>query len=1022
MDLESFLAEKTGAMLVSGALLLGWCWPLHAQEREAGDERSPASDARDESVIEEIIVTGSRIPRASFESLQPSAVFERLEFENRANLNLATTLAEQSIIAPGRTPAGGPQPNGGQAGQYTVGLLGLGQSRTLTLVNGHRFPPSTDRGLQVDYNAIPSALVERVETIAIGGAPVYGSDAIAGTVNVILRDDFEGLELAASYGQSPGYDDAGEVQLSVAWGIPFAGYRGNFTLSAQYDSVDGLRALDRPESSKVYGFQPPADPNSPYDFVLYDQIVVTAVNSGPMPVYFGFGGCLAVLCNPNTGFRNGIPLDVTDPASPLAAFDDSGNLVPFVLGEPTGNPFRTNGGDGLNPAEFSGLSAELERRNLNAFVNFDVNDALRLRAEAWFARTEAEQAVFDPFINSNAAGGLPFNGYGNVGRGPIPVLIDNPFLPAASRDAIRTALDVVQDFNGDGQADPTIDTDGDGAPDAVGFWRTGALTNVIPENGFGSEQDTLRLLVGLDGELSIRGRPFLWDASFSWGEVQSDDTRIAILQENFDQAVQVTTDAGGNPVCVDPSGGCVPLNVIGRATPEAVAFVSTDVTSRLTLNQQVLTANITGDLFDLPAGPLALASGVAFREEESRYQPDERDLAGLLRFGSTPSGGSFETSEFFVETVVPLLGGELDTPGVHTLDFEGAWRLVDNSVAGTDATWTAGLRYRPVESLELRGNVTQSIRAPSIRELFRPEAPSFQGAADPCDFRFIDGGNVPERRAANCAADGIVQPFQSFVFDFGQQGTASGNRDLENETADAYALGIVLRPRLAEGLVVSVDYLDYRIRDAISFLSLEEILIACYDSASFPDNPLCERFDRDDSGQIASGFRAGFENLDSIELSSIQTVASYRLGLERYGSLNLDLNYYRTLDGKILSGERNPLIRAGTVGFSNDALTASGLWSFGAWGVYGQLRFIGKAVFDNADEEFTRDVKGVSSWTVANAAVSYQFDSGVFVQLNVDNLFDVDPPFAALASPFGQSTYYPGVIGRTARLSLRMRF
>jgi outer membrane receptor protein involved in Fe transport len=886
-------------------------------------------------------------------------------------------------------------------------------------VNGHRFPPSTATGLQVDYNAIPSAIVDRVEIIAIGGAPIYGSDAIAGTINIILRDDFEGLELTGSYGQSLEYDDATESQFSLAWGIPFAHGQGNFALTAQYDSVDALIATDRPDTAKVGEFRPPADPDSPFDFVLYDNLITAALSPGPMPVFFGNQFCFAVDCFGL--FRNGIPLDIADPSSPLATFDEDGNLMPFIIGEPTGNPLFTNGGDGVNPAEISGLLAELERINVNAFLNYDIGGDLRLHAEAWFARTGAEQPVFDPFFNSNAFGGLPINAYGNVGQGPIPVLIDNPYLPDASRETILAALDVVHDFNGDGTADPTIDTDGDGAPDAVGFWRTGGLTNVIADNSFGSDQDTLRILLGLEGELGLLGSALNWDLSYSWSEVQSDDYRYAILQRNFEQAVQVTTDGNGNPVCVDPSGGCLPLNVLGRATPEAVAYVSTTITDQLTLNQQVLTANLAGDIFDLPGGALGFAAGLAFREEESRFKPDELAQSGLTRFGAVPSGGTFDTKEIYIEAVVPLLGGELDTPGVQALEFEGAYRLVNNSIAGTDPTWTAGLRYRPNESIEVRGNVTQSIRAPSIVELFRPESVVTQRAADPCDSRFIDSGNVPERRAANCAADGIVQPFDSFVAGPGQQGITSGNLDLKNETADAYTYGVILSPTFAEGLVVSVDYLNYKIRDVISFLSLQEIMETCYDGTAFPDEPLCDRFVRDAMGQV-SDFRAGYENVDKVEASGIQTVATYDIGLERFGSLRLDLNYYHQLDGVILSGERNPVEPAGTIGFNEDAITLSGLWSFGDWSVYGQFRYLSGAVFSNADDETTRDVRSVDSWSVFNTAVSYQLNNRVMLQFNVGNLFDKGPPFAALASPRGLATYFPGVVGRTGRLSIRANF
>lgn len=407
--------------------------------------------ANDESV-EEIIITGSRIPRAGFETLQPATVIDSENLELRGAINLARALNEQAgFVAPSTSPVGGQA--GNSTGQNFVDFLGLGQQRTLVLVNGQRFPagaaPNGTGGLSVDLNSIPETLIDRVETIAVGGAPIYGSDAIAGTVNIIIRDDFEGLEFTASMGQSPEYSDAEEYRFGGTWGRNFDDGRGNIALSAQTTSVQGLRYIDRPATATRVGFESPAlsDPKSPYARELFQDLTVAVDNVTAFPLYSGNKFSFGI-------FGNGVQLDATDPTSPITQFDLDGNILPFVPGGGTGSVIFQDGGDGLKLSNFTSLYTDSERYNANIFTNYELTDSVRFTAEAWFARTEATELVNQPGYNSPAFGGLPDNDYGNVGNGPIPVLIDNPFLVPATRSTILAALNVAQDMDNDGLAGP----------------------------------------------------------------------------------------------------------------------------------------------------------------------------------------------------------------------------------------------------------------------------------------------------------------------------------------------------------------------------------------------------------------------------------------------------------------------------------------------------------------------------------------------------------------------------------------
>ncbi|MEM7284136.1 MAG: TonB-dependent receptor [Pseudomonadota bacterium] len=631
----------------------------------------------------------------------------------------------------------------------------------------------------MDLNSIPDQLIDRVETVVVGGAPIYGADAIAGTVNIILNDRFEGFSLQASSGMSTEHRDGEENSLSLVWGKNLWAGKGNVAGAVQYASSNDLAATSRPESATVPIFLPPVNPESPYELQLYDNAVLATLSTSPIPLFFVNRGFFKV-------FGNGIPLDISNPSSPLSQFDSSGNLIPFVLGAPTSIPTFRFGGDGFVPAQFNTFQTRVERFNANLMGSYAFDSGIGVSLELWAARADNEGNVVQPPPNAIGFGGLPLNGPGNVGSGPIPIPLDNPFLTTDARATIERALNVVHDFNGDGTADPTLDTNADGIPDTVGFWRDGILVGPRDFQNRGYSQDTYRAVVGLDGSFEFADQPWYWDVVLNWGQVKTTDASLRIYQSRFEQAVQVTTDADGQPVCVDPSNGCVPYNALGTPSAASVNFFTRKVHDQAQFNHAEISLNAEGDLWHLPAGPLAVSVGASHRQEKYRAKLSSFSRQQLGRREGLPSGGGqFESTEYYLETVVPLLGGELNTPWVDTLEFEGAIRRVHNSVAGSDITWTAGLRYRPIASLELRGNRTESIRAPSIGELFAPETAVSSLALDPCDANLINDGPRPKVRVANCAAQGISQPFTSTIRFNSLDGSFIGNSELSSEIAES---------------------------------------------------------------------------------------------------------------------------------------------------------------------------------------------------------------------------------------------
>ena len=280
---------------------------------------------------------------------------------------------------------------------------------------------------------------------------------------------------------------------------------------------------------------------------------------------------------------------------------------------------------------------------------------------------------------------------------------------------------------------------------------------------------------------------------------------------------------------------------------------------------------------------------------------------------------------------------------------------------------------------------------------------------------------MPGTRAANCAADGIVQPFQSFIVNASQQVTLSGNQSLDSEIAESFTYGVVLNPRFLEGFTASIDWFDIEIANAIENLTATDILRACYDSSAFPAEPACALFERDGAGQIAD-VSTGFVNVGLVEYAGLQTVISYALPIGQYGDLAMTLNHLYTEEHLETPGSGNTLRLDGQIGESRDRVTATVTWSVGDWRWFNQLRWLSSAVFNNADDENTRSIRGVSSWTMYDTSVAYALNDDIDLQLNIDNVFDEAPPYPAMASALGPTTYFSGVLGRYASFTVRARF
>ena len=799
------VGHRALAGVALGAIVATFATAAAAQT--AAPAQTAAADVPADSE-EQIIVTGSRIPRAGFDTVEPATVLGAAQIEARGYTNIGQALSELPAFGvPGSSPVGA-QSNFG-AGQSFVDFFSLGSQRTLTLVNGRRFVSSntasifgpTDAGGQVDLNTIPTTLVDRIETIAVGGAPIYGSDAIAGTVNIILKQKYDGIELRGQSGVSQ-RGDGQEYRLSAIAGTSFASGRGNIIAAAEYNKTTGIPTSDRPSlTGRDKPFYVTADANAPYKQQLSTQQRYNVFTPNGTPLV-----------------DDSIPefAGVLDSQGQVLTFNESGRLVPLDFGTRTGSLIQSSGGNGFAIADFGNLLTSSERYLGTVQASFEVNDHIKLFGEGWYSHSSATNLRDQPVYNTNLfdAAGTP--------DGNIILRLDNPYLNPADRAIIASNLPEGADTFQLTRANTDL--------------QSGAGTSVV---------ELYRFVLGARGDFQLGSHKVGYELSANYGNSTTRSSSRELVQQNFANAVDATVNAAGNIVCrpgyvnaaiATVSSTCAPLNLFGTGlrSQAALDYVTAIAHPVSKGDQLVLSANINSTLFTLPGGDVAFVLGYEHRRESTSFDPgafffgQDNGDGTRTQYGRSipidPISGAFTTNEGFAELRVPLVSPDMGWRFIHSFELEGAARYVHNSLSGGDWTYTLGGTIEPVAGFKFRGNYTRAIRSPAITEAFNPTSRAFDLGKDPCDARYINAGPNPANRAANCATAGIPQPFTSDYSDFTVPITVSGNPNLSNEIADSYTFGAVLKPRFIPGLTIAADYINISLKNAIISLGGDDIL------------------------------------------------------------------------------------------------------------------------------------------------------------------------------------------------------
>lgn len=1016
------------ALLV--AMLLG-VQPVLAQ----GAAAAAATAEADPSVM---VVTGSRIARRGVESSSPIQIIDSKALDTRGFTTLADALNEQPAFGiPGASPVGFGQSNFG-AGQSFVNFLGLGSQRTLTLVNGRRFVssntgsvfgPTGSGGSQVDLNTIPTKIIDRVETVAAIGAPIYGSDAIAGTINIILKKDFEGIDLDGQYGGAT-RGDANSYRLRALVGKNFAGGRGNVTLSGEYSKSKGLLFTARRITSSDDRFDNAATPGV-FAQVPYKDLRVPSIGTTGIPLVGDF-----VSTSPQqSNLFFGDPLlnfGVNGAGNSQLRFDRGGNLEAInfgsTIGSPDGFSLFTSGGNGYALPTVQNLQTDLERWSATGTVSYELSDNVRLFTEGWYSVSQGRNLASQPAYNYG------FFGAAGDRDGNLIVPLSNPFLSAAARTAIQNSI-----------ANNPLSDQNSYEVNQDYFYLSRANFDLSPGVSTGRVQ-ILRAVAGIEGDFTLfKDKPWHFGASFTYGTSLTTSRNPELNQRNFLNAFDAVKDANGNIVCrpgftnsaaATLSATCAPLNLFGAQVSDAAKAYVTTIAAPRNLNTQAdALATVSGALADLPGGDLSLLLGYEHRVETSRFDP------GTFYFGSGTGGsdtrgsygrstpidpvfGKFTTNELFGELNAEIISPKNDVPFVHSLSVNTAARYIWNTLAGNDLTWTAGIRYAPTSFLALRGAFTRAVRAPSVTEAFNPKSSGYFFAVDPCDRNQLGNGPDPATRAKNCAAAGVPAGFNSLSNQRSFLGYTFGNPSLTNEKSDSYTVGLVFTPKFLSGFTATVDYVNIRLKNAISQFSATQVVSACYDAVNYPSNPFCSLVDRDVDKQLTN-IGTTYFNSAELRYKGILADVRYRtatpfLGADSHLQLGVSYQYLDTLTTQVTAGAR-PRVDDNTVGYSRHKGVFTLNYDNGPFNYQAQVQYLGSANYENNVAPNFYSIPKINEVAYVNMAVSYDLTKNVTMRASIDNVFDTKPPYPypVIGNP---QTYFSGVIGTFVRVGMGVHF
>ncbi len=741
--------------------------------------------------LERVEVTGSRILSLNAESAAPIQVLSAADIAASGVANLQELLLKSPVFGTPAISRTNSNFSTSSAGVSTVDLRNLGSNRTLVLVNGRRYVSGVPGDTAVDFNTIPADFIERVEVMTGGASSTYGSDAVAGVVNVILKRNFQGLRMDAQVGVSEEGDDK-KKKVSVTFGMNGSDGQGNLMVNLSASQQGAVYSADR-------------------DFAAVDQASLGAFVTGEVadifkiqrPFYSSFAPQGRFFYNDGTATRN-------------FTYNAAGQQIPFSTNGPAGDGV---GATGYNRSAIRTIAIPTDRLMLASKGEFNLNDAHTVFFEANYAATKTKTQLEPYPLDSTDLGGLIPAEFMVNG-----VKMRNPLVP----DTI---------YNN------AIDRDGDGLKD-YNFTRR---MSDIENRGSKAQRDTFRLLTGVKGEISKTWSYDAYAAHSFTKEGQTGTGQVNVMNfMNALSAVADVNDVNGNgnrteAICKDAIArdqGCVAANIFGANTlsPEAARYIHAPSSLNTRITQTLVGASVSGEPFSLPAGPVGVAFGAEYRKETSSMEFDALTQTGLNAGNALPNtAGSFDVKEAFAEVRAPLLK---NLPLIKTLDAQLAVRQGKYSTVGDTTSWNSGLDWGINSTFRVRANYSVSTRAPNIAELYQAPSQTFPtGLSDPCDGKTLTGTDAV---SVACRTNpGVVANMNANGGKFtltqadlqGVSGFDSGNPNLGAEKGKSTTIGIVVTPKgfdLLKDFTFTADYYKIKIKDAINTPGRQYALNQCY--------------------------------------------------------------------------------------------------------------------------------------------------------------------------------------------------
>lgn len=919
---------------------------------DASAQQNPAT-----SELDEVVVTGSRLVVDGTQAPTPVTVVSTEQMQLAAPRTMTEALLQLPVFAGSVSVANQSTGTTSSNGAAHLNLRGLGTSRTLVLLDGRRVVPATNIG-SVDIALLPEALVQRVEVVTGGASAAYGSEAVSGVVNFVLDTKFEGMKASIQGSISEQGDNEGGKVL-LAGGQSLMNDRLHAIGSLEFYTSAGVPTAN----ARDWAFGGTGYINNPA------ATAATATASNPIRL---------LVNNPLTSIASYGGL-ITNTALAGTTFDVGGVPRPFQYGA-----FRTAAtmAGSSDPTAYNPnleLTLQPEQTRTSAFfhLTYDLSDTLEIYTEGNYSQNDIYYNSLPTFELSQTA---------------FTIFPDNAYLPASIRSQM-----------------------------VAGNIASFTMGRVSPDIGIptmDATSKTTRVVLGFDGKL---GEKWTYGGYYQYGRNASlFQTKFNPISERLYQAVDaVVNPATGKIVCrttlVNPSDGCVPMNVFGRGSPsaESIAYATGTAVQDSVVRQDVVEFSIQGEAMELPAGPLGVAFGGGYRKEKFVQVVDPNSsfirkgitgskgfptslvntLGGYERTNPQPSKGDLDVTEAFAELNLPVLSG---ASLAEKLTFNGAVRYSDYSTSGGITSWKLGVVYEPISSIRFRATKSADIRAPSLGELYRG---SSQGTATITD---------PSRnnQVRNALTGNI------------------GNTELEPEEADTTVFGVVLQPESLPSLSMSVDYYAIDIEKALSALSAQRTVDLCFQGST----SLCRFVQRDTLGQI-SRVELPFFNVDFRNAEGLDIEVSYKVDLAASTlGLRLVANHLLSFETQVAGSA--PIELAGDIGTNSTPKWTGVLsadWKFGDWSVYLQERYVGSGKFDNTYTERDADKNFQSAYYYTDATLNYSYGQDTRYKwfVTVNNMFDKDPPLTPgiliAGANYGNRTLYD-MIGRMYSAGVRIQF